>query len=86
MQGSMAHHASPATGKNPAATRQGLLRRIAAVAASFYGGAAIGKPSARPLARIKIRRAALGFPFRSDVDPPPVKPNWDCDYTPVQWL
>ena len=45
-----------------------------------------GKPRGRPLARIRARRAALGFPYRH---PPrstvPAKPERDCDCVPWSW-
>ena len=64
--------------------RHGFFGRLAA-AASALGRTGIGKPASRPLARVRARRAALGFPFRTDIDPPR-KADWSCDYSPLEWF
>ncbi|MBV8764251.1 MAG: hypothetical protein JOZ66_05000 [Hyphomicrobiales bacterium] len=59
-----------------------IFSRSAAAALALWRLSA-GKPGGRSLARIKARRAALGFPFRH---PPraaaPARPERDCDCVP----
>ncbi len=69
----------------PAASRHGFLSKVSANALSLWR-TAIGRPLARPLAKVRAHQAALGFPFRSDPVPPPAEPDRDCDYMPLQWL
>jgi hypothetical protein len=86
MHGSMAHPASLPTGKDlTAARRHGFLSKVAANALSLWR-TAIGRPLARPLAKVRARQAALGFPFRSDPVPPLEEPDRDCDCVPLEWL
>ena len=69
----------------PAARRHGLLSKVAANTLSLWR-TAIGKPLARPLAKVRARQVDVGFPFRSDPVPPPVEPDRDCDCVPLEWL
>ena len=42
-------------------------------------------PRERPLARVRARHAALGFPYRRNPGPAPKRPERDCDCVPLSW-
>jgi hypothetical protein len=64
--------------------RLAALRRTVESALGFLRLAS-GGPDERPIARIKARQAALGFPFRRRPVAPPPKPERECDCVPWSW-
>lgn len=71
----------PTPGRDlPSASRQGLVRKL--MAALSWLRTATPEPRERPLARIRTRHAALGFPYRRNPVASPVKPDRDCDCVP----
>lgn len=67
-------------GKAQAAGEEGLMSKLAAWLALWRSASAPARP--RPLARIRIRRAALGFPYRTPPTRLPVERDRDCNCVP----
>jgi hypothetical protein len=65
------------------AASQGWLSRVTMAAVSLWREG-IGKPRARPLAKLRARHAALGFPFRRDPHSREEEPDRRCDCVPWQ--
>jgi hypothetical protein len=63
---------------------QSLLVKIMAALRLLRGTAVEAPP--RPLARLRARHAALGFPYRRNPIPAPTKPDRDCDCVPWSGL
>ncbi|MGC1578153.1 MAG: hypothetical protein WA813_18890 [Beijerinckiaceae bacterium] len=76
---------APGSAEPAAAPRSNTLWRFVARALAHLRLSA-GKPRERPLASIRARHAALGFPHRRRPRAAaPTKPERDCDCVPWQW-
>jgi hypothetical protein len=74
----------PVREDRPETGRLAALRRTVERALGFLRLAS-GRPGERPIARIKARKAALGFPFRDRPATAPAKPERECDCVPWSW-
>ncbi|SED44219.1 hypothetical protein SAMN05444161_7944 [Rhizobiales bacterium GAS191] len=63
-----------------ASAPQGFVQRVLVAVRSLLRQAPAS--SSRPLARIRARHAALGFPYRNNPGPAPKRPERDCDCVP----
>jgi hypothetical protein len=62
----------------------GLVSRLVAAVLSLLRTDALAVRH-RPLARMRKRRAAVGFPYRTTPKPPPTKRDHNCDCVPSWW-